>query len=161
MSDVTPVYSLSSQESDDEYQRRLRREAQRQRRLNENDSDREARRKQNTSAHRLSRSLLSDDLALEIRQENSRTRALSRSMLSDTRRAEILQKDRHAYHNQKVAHLPNHANDRWWDRVAILNTSQTPTSLGLRWNRCCKTCGIKVGDFTNLGVSLSLDMCRP
>jgi hypothetical protein len=40
--------------------------------------------------------------------------------------------------------INNLATTPWWDRIAILNASQTTKPLGLNWNRSCKTCGIKV-----------------
>jgi hypothetical protein len=36
------------------------------------------------------------------------------------------------------------SNTQWWDRVAILNKSETAQPLGLTWNRKCRICGVTV-----------------
>ncbi|KAJ7914136.1 hypothetical protein B0H13DRAFT_1873214 [Mycena leptocephala] len=88
----------------------------------ENSTEREDRRKQDTHARRLSRSVLSDE------HQNHRAdiacRANHRDSINNTRRID--------------------SSAPWWERVAILNTSQTAKPLGLLWNRNCKICGIKV-----------------
>ncbi|KAJ7914220.1 hypothetical protein B0H13DRAFT_449161 [Mycena leptocephala] len=133
----------SSEETQQERRLRLRREAQRDRRTNLDNSDRDLKRKHNTVARQLSRSLLPDHRVTEIRRINTATRAGGRAMLDDPQRAVIRETDRNAHQIRYTGRSANVENTKWWERVAVLNTSQTAPFLGLRWNRVCKTCGIK------------------
>lgn len=107
---------------DTEYYRRMRREAQRERRGKEDNQERDSRRKTNSDGRRIARGLLSDEDRTYIRFANTSARASSRN-------------------NTDAGGLKN-----WWDRVALLNSCQTIAPLGLHWNRVCKNCGIKVCD---------------
>lgn len=142
------VQHNDSEESEAEYRRRLRREAQKQRRMSEDNSEREARRNQNTCTRSLSRSVLTNERTAEVRRNNTAARIISRSILDDSQRAEIRHADTQARslnrNLQRSESSCNPTNNCWWDRVAILNTSQIPQPLGLRWNRNCKICGTKV-----------------
>ncbi|KAJ7934949.1 hypothetical protein B0H13DRAFT_1854655 [Mycena leptocephala] len=63
-------------------------------------------------------------------------------MLDNSQQAVIRQNDLIAYHGRHESN--SNSPDKWWDRVAIHNASQTVRSLGVQWNRKCKICGIKV-----------------
>ncbi|KAJ7940108.1 hypothetical protein B0H13DRAFT_1850298 [Mycena leptocephala] len=62
-------------------------------------------------------------------------------MLDNSQRAVIRQNDLIAYHGRHESN--SNSPDKWWDRVAIPNASQTVRSLGVQWNRKCKICGIE------------------
>ena len=118
-----------------EYHRRRRREAQRNRRANQDDRERDLRREVDRNARNTARSLLSDEDRVQIRHTNTAAHASSR-------RAE------NSLHTE-----------HWWDHVAQLNLSQVPASLGLHWNRVCKHCSVKASA-SHLFVSFLTEPAR-
>ncbi|KAJ7840778.1 hypothetical protein B0H13DRAFT_2366007 [Mycena leptocephala] len=133
--------SQSPYETETERRRRLRREAQRERRSNLDDHEQELQRKRNTSARAENRAQLDEAQQAEIRQHNSEAHRLRRNTLSDSQRDAVRQTDRNAHQTRRSA--PSAPDSRWWERIAVLNTSETSKPLSLRWNRVCKICGIK------------------
>lgn len=106
---------------DTEYHRSIRRDAQRQRRLSEDSHGRDLRRKNDSDARRTARDALPLEVRARIRIADTAARSSSRHTTNDP-----------------------HINEHWWIRVSRLNSNQTAAPLGLKWNRVCKHCGIKV-----------------
>ena len=106
---------------DAEYHRRLRRDAQRNRRANQDDHERDVQREINRNIRSTARALLSDEDREQIRDMDTAAHSSSRRAV------------------QNSIHM-----EHWWEHVAQLNLSQVPAGLGLHWNRICKYCGIKV-----------------
>jgi hypothetical protein len=78
-----------------------------------------------------------------IRDQNSGARRVARSVLADADRERIRIADTTAHTAARSTGVQASTN-RWWDQVSRLNSSQVPKPLGLRWNRVCKHCGIRV-----------------
>ncbi|KAJ7842375.1 hypothetical protein B0H14DRAFT_3139936, partial [Mycena olivaceomarginata] len=94
----------------------------------------------------------SDDAESEIERQRRLRREAQRQRRKDensTEREDRRKKDTHARRLSRSAlsaaddHQNRHSNSPWWERITILNTSQTAKPLGLLWNRNCKICGIK------------------
>ncbi|KAJ7810936.1 hypothetical protein B0H13DRAFT_1927088 [Mycena leptocephala] len=97
MAELDSLPDHGNHESEAERHRRLRREVQRLRRVNETESDRDSRRRQNTTVRRLSRSVLSEDRITDIRREKTDARRANRTLLDNSRRAEIRREDAAAH----------------------------------------------------------------
>jgi hypothetical protein len=113
---------------DTEYHRSIRREAQRQRRANQDSDSRDLRRKNDSDARRSARDSLQDEDRARIRVADSVAHSSARNTVT-------------------IANASN--GERWWIRVSMLNSNQNATPLGLKWNRVCKHCGIKVNHNSN------------
>ncbi|KAJ7840780.1 hypothetical protein B0H13DRAFT_146965 [Mycena leptocephala] len=109
----------SESESYVEYRRRLRREAQRDRRSQQDVVERESLTHENTIARRAARLSLAPEKQAEIRRQNATT-----------------------YRNKAALIRQGPHEEQWWDRVARLNVVQNPQPLSIRWNRVCNICGI-------------------
>lgn len=125
-----------------EFYRHRRRQQQRIRRANEDNSTRDLRRNKDANARKSARDLLTDSDRGEIRHLDTDARRTARDNLDNSPRAEIRQRDTAAHRSARL----NPADKPWWDRVAVLNSSQEIEPVGLRWNKKCKHCGITVCD---------------
>ncbi|KAJ7910334.1 hypothetical protein B0H13DRAFT_1876865 [Mycena leptocephala] len=125
--------SQSPYETETEHRHRPRREAQRKRRRNLDDHEQGLQWKRNTSARAENRARLDEAQQAEIRQHNSQAHRLRRNTLSASQRDAVRQTDRNAHQTRRSA--PSAPDNRWWERVAVLNESQTSKTPSLRWNR--------------------------
>jgi hypothetical protein len=94
---------------DTEYHRSIRREAQRQRRANQDSDSRDLRRKNDSDARRSARDSLQDEDRARIRVADSVAHSSARNTVTNASNGE-----------------------RWWTRVSMLNSNQNATPLGLQ-----------------------------
>jgi hypothetical protein len=104
-------------EIDVEHHRHARREAQRERRVNQDTNERDLTRKNNTDARRK-----------------------AKVSLAIVDRARIRSADAAAHGASRTATQQAPETEHWWTRIHQLNSSQIPTNLGLHWNRTSKYC---------------------
>ncbi|KAJ6612055.1 hypothetical protein B0H10DRAFT_1952581 [Mycena sp. CBHHK59/15] len=103
-------------ETEIEYHRRLRRDAQRKRRAAEADSDRQSQRRGDSEFRRVAWAALPESQRTEIRCADTASHA--------------------RHHSAQTAPSVHATNEKWWDQVAILNTHEIAKPLSLLWNRC-------------------------
>ncbi|KAJ7104721.1 hypothetical protein C8R44DRAFT_746401 [Mycena epipterygia] len=132
-------------DAENEHQRR--RMLQRFRRASEDESMRELRRKKNSSARKVARGLLDDNQQQSIRNRDTTARKDARRNLDEPQRSQIRQIDAQAHRSRTVPSNPTV--EPWWDRVTVLNSSEVPQPLGLRWNRKCKHCGTEASTYSH------------